>query len=148
MTKPKRQSPTVLEIIPDMTDDALLAAYDGVITALKEQQALADRMKYEIIKRADQRMAEGIPSMSYNVKVSRGNKYDTERLAPLKELLLSGDLAICYTPAREETKQVPEKWNMTKLNSIAKAYGINAIKIIEDAKTPGEPTVKFEPRKL
>ena len=56
----------------------------------------------------------------------------------LAELVPPEELAKGFTPAHEETRVVPDKWNMVKVKPWAK-YGTAVALIIEGAAIPGTP---------
>ena len=72
--------------------------------------------------------------------------YDNGKLAALRELLPPEEIARAYTPAHEETRQVPESWDARVFRSWGK-YGKDVAAIIERATIPGAPRLSIKAKK-
>lgn len=72
--------------------------------------------------------------------------YDYTQLRPLlaDEMVDDKSLSKAYTPPREVTQTVPEKWNGTQLKKIEREYGGDVAATIQRARIEGEPKLAFE----
>tara|TARA_Y100000310_G_scaffold311631_1_gene358093 strand:+ start:226 stop:693 length:468 start_codon:yes stop_codon:yes gene_type:complete len=110
------------------------------IKALEEAEYILSRHVTEAME------AEGSERMRTPagiVTIARSVSYDASILAALREITDPADLDGVYTPAHEEVRKVPERWNMTKGRKLLKFSGDHAA-IIEDAKIYGSPRIQIE----
>lgn len=90
-----------------------------------------------------ERHATAIPSEAFDCTLETKDTYSQLMFTPLKEIFLDGDLAKCLTPAHEERTTVPDKWDTQQVKAAAKKYGDKALAIVENARIPGAPRLKF-----
>ena len=110
------------------------------IKALEEAEYILSRHVTEAME------AEGSERMRTPagiVTIARSVSYDASILAALREITDPADLDGIYYPEHEQTKTVPEKWNMAKGRRLLKFSGDHAA-IIEDAKIFGSPRIQIE----
>ena len=110
------------------------------IKALEEAEYILSRHVTEAME------AEGSERMRTPagiVTIARSVSYDASILAALREITDPADLDGIYYPEHEETKTVPEKWNMAKGRKLIKHSGDHAA-IVEDAKIYGAPRIQIE----
>jgi len=109
--------------------------------------AEADRLDYEIIRRAQANGATGLPVTGYDVVVKESSAtYDPARLTPLLEMLpnLEG-----WTKGHEEKHWVdepPDTWDLRQTLPAARRVGTRAMDVIADARIPGRLSVKITAR--
>ena len=110
------------------------------IQAMQEAEYLLSRQVIESMERDG---SERIRTPSGVVTIPRSVTYDATILARLREITDPDDLDGIYYPEHEETRTVPERWNMAKGRKLLKYSGDHAA-IIADAKIYGSPKVKIE----
>ena len=125
-----------------MTDiQDLIADYIALQDEAARVTGLLGHVAYEITKamQADGSSMLLHPTHKVSLKPSSPT-WDYARLSTLREIIPNGDLeeSGAYTPRHEETKWVPESWNMTKVN-VFKALGDDVTAIIDGARIPGAP---------
>ena len=128
------QSATTEEVVAELVE------LRRRIEALREAEYLASR---QIIEAMEADGSERMRTPSGVVTTPRAVTYDASILAGLREITDPDDLAGIYTPEHEETRTVPERWNMGKGRKLLKYSGDHAA-IISDAKIYGSPKVKIE----
>ena len=105
----------------------------------------ADRLDYEIIRRAQANGATGLPVEGYEVVVTEsGAKHDPELMKPLLEILpnLEG-----WRKGHEEKHWVmdpPDTWDLRSTLPAARRVGTKALDIIAAARIPGRMSVKIK----
>lgn len=134
------------EVPEDLSDANLLANYQELTHLVQHYQRHLGLLEYEILQRMVARESIAIPSDIYTCELKTSSTYNHLAFTPLKEILTEGDLNTCLSPAHEETVQVPDKWNTTKVKAMARRYGADAQKIVEQANMPGPNRLKFERR--
>ena len=97
-----------------------------------------DLLEYEIMKDLEEQGKTSLHTDAFIAELKTTNKYDYNRLIPLREELPSDVLKILYTPSetRMEKVEYPEKWNMNKGRTEIPKHGPRAEKILESAKIP------------
>ena len=106
--------------------------------AMEKLKRDIDRLEYEIMRHIEEQGKTSLHTDAFVAELTTTNKYNYEKLIPLREELPSDVLEILYTPSetRMEKVEYPEKWNMRKgINEIPK-HGPEAIKTLESAKMP------------
>ena len=129
-----------------MSDEQLLAGYDMLLEEVKSHRDYLGRLEQEIQQRMTERGSTAIPSDIFKCDREQAVSYNQAALTPLKEIFTEGDLASCLVLAHEETIQVEDKWATVKVKSLARRYGVEAEKVVEQARVPGASRVKFERR--
>ena len=127
-----------------LTDHGLLMTYERMQQERDKWAERLGRLEIEMWKRMEDRGATGIPSDEFVCEQETKNTYIQELLFPLKEVFSTAELMKCLIPAHQEI--VPEKWNTNKVIALAKRYGTDAQRIVEQARTPQRPKLKFERR--
>lgn len=132
----------------DWSDDELLVTYDWWQQEQAKASAILGRMEQAIMQRMKDRWATAIPSREFVCQMETKDTYSQPAFTPLKEVFNEADLAVCFTAAHEETVQVPDRWTTVKVKALARRYGAEALAIVETARIPGAPRIKFERKKL
>jgi hypothetical protein len=125
-------------------DDILLNMYDDALAALAAAREQVGKLEQEILRRADERGATGLPSDIYTCKINTTHTYDPSVLVQLKELLSTDELAQCWVMEHKEWITMPEKWDVRKLLPIARVHGDEALGIVEQAKIPERRRLEFK----
>jgi hypothetical protein len=127
---------TTIEQVVLMRQAWVAAAEDAAKLIWEAETELAARMAAD---GAELREVAG-----YKMERKAGVEWDREALRPLLECsdVPEDALVGAYTAEHEETKVVPEAWNMTKVKPLTK-YGAEAKRIIESAQSYGEPRFKI-----
>jgi len=110
------------------------------IKAMQEAEYLLSRQVIESMERDG---SERIRTPSGVVTIPRSVTYDATILARLREITDPDDLDGIYYPEHEETRTVPERWNMAKGRKLLK-FSTDHAAIISDARIYGLPKVKVE----
>ena len=139
---------SMLDLARTISDTELLGWYDAQRAGLEHAQNVSGRLEQEMLQRMEARGATAIPSDEYVCELVVRNTYDQARFRPFLEILSERELQGVFTPAHEETVEVVDKWNTQKLVALAKRYGAEALRIIEQAKLPGARTLKFTKREV
>ena len=121
------------------------ADYTKTIASMREMLAM---IEMEITKRMRADGATAVAHDDFTVELAGTPKYDESKLYAVLEYIPRADLieAGAYTPAHEETVQVPEKFNATKLKPFGK-FGADIREVIEDARWISNPRLKIKPKK-
>ena len=130
----------------EWTDQTLLSAYAAHLNNIRLSQAESGHIQQELIRRMSERQATSIPSESFICELTVKDTYDQVSFGPLKEILKEVDLATCYTPAHEETVQVPDRWQTVRVKALARRYGAEAQEVVDRARIPGAPSLSFKTR--
>lgn len=136
-------SPTELNAETD--EQVLERVYHHRLAIEREQRWLYDA-EQEALRRMAERGATSIPNERFICEVQTRDTYDQVSFTPLKEVFSAADLAEVFTPEHDEVVTVKESWNTVKTKAKARRYGSEALAIVERAKTPGRPTLKFRER--
>lgn len=127
-----------------LTNDELLTR----IAAFREEDELVQYglhfLEQEALDRMERNGATAIPSEKYICELQRKDTYDQAGFTPLLEVFNESDLGEVYTPEHQETITVAPKWNTVKLIAKARRYGDKALAVVERAKIPGRPSLKFQ----
>ena len=134
------------QVLGRLSDDVLLGCYQVLKTQLDEDVKAAGRLEQEIYRRMAERKATSIPDETFICEVEARNRYEQVSFGPLKEVFNEPDLVAALTPAHEETTVVPDKWKTSTVLSLARKYGAEAQRIVEQAKVPERPRLRFEKR--
>ncbi len=107
-----------------MTTEILVNKYmqlDRIIEQLQKRQNEIQMALYDQMVRDNATM---IPHPTYTVELKQTLAYDPSKLAALHELVDPAELESsgAFIPAHQDTVDVPEKWNMTKVKPFTK-YG-------------------------
>lgn len=132
---------TAMGIVDATTDEAVgqLVEVRDRIKALEESEYILSR---RVVEAMEAEGSERMRTPAGIVTIARSVSYDTSILAALREITDPADLDGVYTPAHEEVREVPERWNMAKGRKLLKFSGDHAA-IIEDAKIYGSPQVRI-----
>lgn len=140
-----------MPVIPFMahdnwTDDMLLHTYAARLANIEQLQAKNGRIEQELMRRMSERQARSIPSEEFICELTVKDTYDQTSYGPLKEIFNEVDLETCYTPAHEETVQVPDRWQTVRVKALARRYGAEAQEVVDRARIPGAPSLSFKTR--
>ena len=107
------------------------AQIEIVIADLEKRKA---EIEMDLCQQMETDGATMLSHPSYKVELKETLAYDFSKLAALRELIDPAELETsgAYTPAHQETKDIPEAWNMTKVKPFAK-YGDNVRDVINGA---------------
>lgn len=132
---------TAMGIVDATTDEAVgqLVEVRDRIKALEESEYILSR---RVVEAMEAEGSERMRTPAGIVTIARSVSYDASILAALREITDPADLDGVYTPAHEEVREVPERWNMAKGRKLLKFSGDHAA-IIEDAKIYGSPQVRI-----
>ena len=130
----------------DGSDESLLLAYSDLTVSIAAQQNIAGHYEQELLRRMAERGATSIPSTEFVCEVKQTDTYSQPGFTPLREILSGMDLDTCFVPAHTERIQVADKWNTVKVKALARRYGDEALAIVERARIPGAPRLKFASR--
>jgi len=113
--------------------------------ALKAQEQAVYYLERAVVEGMEDRGATVVRTDAGEATLTVPMSYDYATLARLREITSPDDM-VGYTPEREVVKREPEKWNMTQAKKMARLSHDHAA-IIEDAKIPGNPRIKFEAKR-
>ena len=131
-----------------LSDDELLSAWQLQTRHIKHLTEEQGHVEMLLRQRLLERGATEIPHPSLTVKLeSRFGGYDLSRIQVLKELLPPDVIAEAYTPAHEETIQVPDKWDGRKLLGWPKRFGKEVAAVLEAAELPRAVRLVIQPKK-
>ena len=130
----------------ELNDEELLLDYEHQLALQATVTERAGRLEWEIRKRTEARGAQAIPSNDFICELKTRNTYDSLAFTPLKEILQESDLNICLTPAHQETVTIPDKWNATKVKTMARHHGDAVQQVLNQATMHGTPRLVFERR--
>ena len=139
----------MLESLPDYyfaLDDELLSKMARLTKELDVIQDTLGHLEQEAYRRMEERGATSIPSETYICELSHKATYDQIGFTPLKEIFNESDLARCLTPAHTEEIRVPDKWATSTVKSLANKYGVEARRIVDQAKTEDRGKLIFKQR--
>lgn len=128
------------------TTEALVNTY---IEVKMKRDLLTDRLgrlEHAIVQQMEAEGAKALPHRTHDVKLSYSVRYDNAKLVGLLELVPSDELDLAYTPARQETAWVPEKWDMRSVLALTK-FGAAIKEVIEGARITGAPRLSIKERK-
>ena len=129
-----------------LTDDELLAEMEHIGAVLDGFKNTLGHLEQEAYRRIEERGATSIPSETYICEMETGFKYDQPSFGPLKEIFNETDLAKCLTPAHTDEVKVEDKWTTATVKSLATKYGVEALRIFENARTESRGRLKFSRR--
>ena len=124
---------------PSLDNQQLLDKWEVINAGFQYYKEIRDRLELELRQRME---AEGATAIAHPDLLCElqypSPTYDYGKLRGLAELVPPEELAKGFTPAHEETRVVPDKWNMVKIKPLAK-YGAAVAEIIEGAAIPRTP---------
>ena len=124
---------------PSLDNQQLLDKWEVINAGFQYYKEIRDRLELELRQRMEAEGATAIPHPSLLCELQYPSPtYDYGKLRGLAELVPPEELAKGFTPAHEETRVVPDKWNMVKIKPLAK-YGAAVAEIIEGAAIPRTP---------
>lgn len=128
-------------------DETLLYLLAQARSRSKEATDEAQRLEYEAIRRIQERGAKSLFSVDFEAVLEYRVEYDQPGLRALLEVLPAEGIMESFSPQHEETRTVPDKWDVTKAKKWAAKIGTEALAILEKAKIEGNPRVKLMARK-
>ena len=127
-----------------LSDHTLAEAIVAAQEALADLQRSIDEMRADVQRRITDAGGTMLDNDQFLIELKPGPvSLDVGIIIAVKEQLSAENLAKCYTPAHQETIDVPEKWSLVQLNALARRYGVVA-RIVERARVPGRPRVVVE----
>ena len=124
-------------------DEQLVACLAAAKIEIEEKQELFGHLEQELHIRAAARGATTIYGKGMNYVVTTKLEYDRTRLQALGEFLTNEEFSKCYTPAHEETVQVPDKWDMTQWKAAARRHGGELQASLDALTFPGKASGKL-----
>ena len=137
----------LLTPLDSWSDGYLLERLQRVTDEMADRQQQKYELHQEIIRRCQERKANGIPSETFDCSIIRPITYSQAGFTPLLEVFSRADLKTCYEPEHEVTEMARARGMTAKVIALAKRYGEDALKVVEGARVPGNLTVKFEVKK-
>lgn len=134
---------SMLDAIGTISDVELLRWYERQQLALSTAKDIEGHLQQEIFRRMDKSGGTMIPSDEFICEDERRNTYDQAAFKAFGEIFSSSELAQVFTAAHVEEIQVGDKWDTRKVISLAKKYGDAALRIIDQARLPGERKLRF-----
>lgn len=132
--------------IADSPDDVLVLAWAGAQELARSSRDQMDRIAFELQRRMETRGATALPDPYFDVRLETPRSLDPQRLAPLAERIPPEEWARGYTPAHEETVQVPARADLRVVNGWRK-YGVEISEAIDAAVVPGPAKITIKPRR-
>ena len=127
-----------------ISDSVLLSQLEAAQNAVEEAVHHKGLLEMEIMRRMRERNAIGIPSDVFTCELKQANTYDQGRFTPLLELLSGDELEKVFTPEHQETVTVAERWNTVGLLAVARRYGGEVLRLVQEAKVAGAPRLSFK----
>lgn len=137
---------TIGRNMTDYSDEALLNRYASHLDQKESIASELGRIEQEMHRRMNERQATAIHSEEFICGKETKDSYSQPAFTPLKEIFYTEDLESCLIWAHEETVQVPDRWETTKVKALAKRYGKEALDIVERARIPGAPRLRLRRR--
>jgi hypothetical protein len=120
----------------ELSDQALLLAYEQAKAELETAKGIHGRIEQEIFKRMDERGATAIPDDTFTCGDNPVNGYDDSLLVMLREHIGQDELESsgAFIPEHDETKTIAAKWDVVKVKKLAKQYGTECNAIVDRAR--------------
>lgn len=135
---------TIYRNIADYSDEALLNRYANYLESKEFITSELGHIEQEMLRRMTERKATAISSNMYDCLLEVKDMFSQPAFSPLKEIFQEADLVKCFTPAHEETVQIPDKWLTQQVKAAARRYGAEALDIVARARIPGAPRLRFQ----
>ena len=124
----------------EIDDTALAERLEGMEESMAQLRETADRIRYELTRRIQERNGTELPSERYRIALEQGSpRYDYGLLRALEELVPPDDYAKAYKAPYTHEVTDQEKWSGTALNSLERRFGGKVALVIQQARIPGEP---------
>lgn len=129
-----------------LSDHDLAEAIFDVEGLIDAQIYRRDSLRLEVQRRIEAAGAKQLAVEGFHVELKPGPvTWDVGLLTALKEQLPTwGDLDKVFTAAHETTVIIPDKWNGTQLNAVARRLGGDVAATVARARIPGVPKVVVE----
>ena len=135
-------------MLREMSDHTIAVAIIEADEAVAQHRRTADEFRAEFQRRITDSGGTMLDDPDFTIELKPGPvSLDVGIIVAVKEQLSEENLAKCYTPAHQETIDVPEKWSLVQLNALARRYGVVA-RIVERARVPGRPRVVWSANEL
>jgi hypothetical protein len=136
------------EKLEGMDMDRLVDDWDDYTNTLASMREMLAMIEMEITKRMRADDATAVPHDDFTVELAGKAEYDYSKLYTVLEYIPRADLikAGAYTPAHEETVDVPDKFNATKLKPFGK-FGADIRDIIQGARWESNVRLRIKPKK-
>ncbi len=135
------------EKLEGMDTNRLVEDWDDYTKNIASMREMLAMIEMEITKRMRADSATAVAHDDFTVELAGTPKYDESKLYAVLEYIPQADLvkAGAYTPAHEETVQVPEKFNATKLKPFGK-FGSDIRDIIQGARWESNVRLRIKPK--
>ena len=131
----------------DFTFEELIDELSSVRVRLKHAQEALWMVEGRIAELMALEGATVMRAGDRTVKISRPVTYDYTVLAQLREITDPLDLVGVYTPEHDETRRIPEKWNMVRGRKLL-SLGNDHRTLIERAKIFGNPRIEVSTKEI
>lgn len=129
-----------LEGVQDLTLEEAIEALHDIRENLKRMKEAEYLLYRVVVEGMEERKATLTRTDDHVARLTTSITYDYGKLAALREITAPEDLDRVYYPAHEETKTVPEKWNMAVGRRLIQ-LGAEHQAIIDAARIPGRAKV-------
>ena len=127
------------EDLADLDNACLLDNWAIVKNSETMYRRSKELIEYELIRRMQESGAKEIYHPKIACKLEPRTTYDPGKLSALKELIEPTLLVDGYTPAHQETIEVPEQWDMRVVLAWDRKYGDLVRQAVESAVIRGQP---------
>ena len=131
----------------DFTFEELIDELSSVRVQLKHLKEALWMLEGRIVELMEEEGATERRAGERTVKITRPVTYDATILAGLREITDPLDLVGVYTPEHDETRRIPEKWNMVRGRKLL-SLGNDHRTLIERAKIYGNPRIEVAKKEL
>ncbi len=133
--------------VADQDDYTLLRLWSGYHESVATLQRLIQVIEADLFQRLKDRGATAIDDPDFECVLKATISYDTSLVVPLKEIVDPDVLKDNgWTPAHEETVQVAESFNMTRIKKLLK-FGDDVKRVIEAAQVTGPSRLVIKAKK-
>ena len=125
--------------------EPMITAYAALQRRMATDKIHLGKMEQKIVELMGAHNATVVEHPTQDVKITQQIMWDKSKLFPLRELVSPGMLAEAYVPAHEETIQVQESWNMTKVKPLTH-LGKEVQAVLDAAQYLGAPRLSIKPK--
>jgi hypothetical protein len=141
------QNDRQMEAAVDFTFEELIDELSSVRVQLKHLKEALWMLEGRIVEVMTEEGATVMRAGERTVKISRPVTYDATILAGLREITDPLDLDGIYAPEHDETRRIPEKWDMVRGKKLSR-LGSNHRTLIERAKIFGNPRIEVSTKEI
>ena len=131
----------------DYTNHTLAIGIVTIQEALAAEQRTLDEFRAEVQRRIEAAGATMLDDDEFTIELKPGpTTWDVGILVALKEQLGPTWLDKVFKPDHREIIHVPDKWDGTQLNAVARKFGGDVAETVARARIPGRPQVIVKKR--